>query len=78
MKIKMKLTANEERVYTHIKTEIIPNLKAGTYFARDFFEKADMPSCPRIVRKLYEEVTSGALRGVTLAGTRSAEGYIIS
>lgn len=69
----IKLTTNEQRVYTEIITNVIPNLPDGDYFAKDFF--GTEPVSPRIVRKLYEEVSAGMVARTSLVGTKSEEGY---
>ena len=73
-RVKMiKLTANEQRVYENIITNVIPNLTPGNYMVKDFFG-AD-PTNPRIARKIYEEVKNGSVERTSLVGTKSEEGY---
>lgn len=72
----IKLTANEQRVYTNIVTNVIPNLSAGNYFAKDFF--GIEPANPRIVRKIYEEVVNGNVARTSLVGTKSKNGYKVA
>ena len=67
------LTTDAQRVYTDIMTNVIPNLTSGDYSAKDFFGAE--PVCPRIVRRLYEEVSVGTVARTSLVGTKSAEGY---
>ncbi len=71
----INLTTNEKRVFANILTNVIPKLAPGIYFAKDFFGVE--PVCPRIVRRLYEEVAAGAVVRTSLRGTKSADGYII-
>ena len=69
----IKLTTNEQRVYANIITNVIPNMAAGNYFAKDFFGVE--PANPRIVRKIYEEVVKGNIARTSLIGTKSKHGY---
>lgn len=71
----IKLTTDEDKVFTNIVNNVIPNLPSGDYLAKDFFGKE--PVCPRIVRRLYEEVSAGTVNRTSLVGTKSAEGYRI-
>lgn len=71
----IKLNAKEQKVLTDITTNVIPNFYTGVYFARDFFGKE--PVCPRIVRRLYEEVSAGNIPGISLIGQKSSDGYRI-
>lgn len=70
------LNTDEQRVFTNIVTNVIPNLNAGDYLAKDFFGVE--PVCPRIVRRLYEEVSAGMVAKTSLVGTKSAEGYRVA
>lgn len=69
----IRLTNDEQRVFTDIINNVIPNLIAGNYFAKDFF--GTEPTCSRVVRRLYEEVVAGNIARVSLIGSKSAEGY---
>lgn len=69
------LNSREQNTYTQVK-KIISRLPSGVYYAKDFFPND--PTCPRVIRKLFEEVSAGIIPGVTLVGTKSEEGYIIT
>lgn len=72
----IKLNAREQKVYTNITTCVIPTIKkTGIYHVRDLCGEA--PVCARIARRLYEEIAAGDVPGASLAGKRSAEGYLI-
>lgn len=71
----IKLNAKEQKVFADITTNVIPNLNTGVYFACDFFGKE--PVCPRIVRRLYEEVSAGNIARISLIGEKSSDGYRI-
>ena len=63
------------RTFTNIINQIIPNLPAGIYMARDFF--GNDSTSPGVVRRFYEETLAGNISRVTLIGNTSAEGYQI-
>lgn len=69
----ISLTINEQRVFTDIVSNVIPNLSSGYYMAKDFFGME--PVSPRIVRRLYEEVSVGRVARTSLVGTKSSDGY---
>lgn len=70
------LTNDEQRVYTNIIANVIPSLSTGKYYAKDFF--GTDPVCPRVVKKLYEEVSLGNVPRTKLYGTESKEGYVVA
>lgn len=72
----MKLNIYEQIVYNGIVEVLIPNLNPGVYTAKDLF--GTNPCNPRIVRHLYEQVKAGKVGHVTLAGTHSADGYLVT
>lgn len=52
----IKLNQNELKAYNDILNRI-QTLPVGKYNAKDFFNGA--PTCPRIVRRLFEDVKKG-------------------
>lgn len=72
----VSLNATETSAYRDKISRVIPTLKPGIYMFRDFFVGG--PTCPRLARKLYEDVVSGNIyRNFTLVGSYSREGYIV-
>lgn len=71
----MMLNPREQNAYAQVKNTIT-NLPPGVYYARDFFPNE--PTCPRVVKELYKEVSVGIIPRVNLVGTTSAEGYIVT
>ena len=70
----IKLNQNELKAYNDILNRI-QTLPVGKYNAKDFFNGA--PTCPRIVRRLFEDVKKGKIARIVLAGKKSADGYLI-
>lgn len=71
----IKLNQNELKTYNDILNRI-QTLPVGKYNAKDFFNGA--PTCPRIVRRLFEDVEKGEIDRIALAGKKSADGYLIA
>lgn len=74
--MKIVLNADEEKLYSDNIVNVIPHLAKGTYLFRDFFK--GQATSARIARKFYEDVCNNVFLRVTLVGTRSREGYVIS
>ena len=74
--MKIVLNVNEEKTYNDKIVNVIPQLAAKIYFYSDFFK--GQATSARIARKFYEDVYNKVFRRVSLVGTRSREGYVIS
>ena len=72
----MKLNKYEQIVYNGIVDILVPTMSPGKYTANQFF--GTNPTNPRIVRHLYEQVKAGNVKHLSLVGTHSSEGYLIS
>lgn len=69
------LNTFELATYRDKIARVIPTLKPGIYMFRDFF--VGKPTCPRLARRLYEDVVSGAYTNFQLIGSYSRDGYIV-
>ena len=68
------LNSNEKADYNCILAQI-PALQPGIYYFRDFFPGRS--ASPRVGRRLCEEVVSGNLPRLRLAGKLAKEGYAV-
>lgn len=70
----ISLNADEQREFNDL-IKRISLMSKGLYYPRDLFPN-NVP-IPRVVRRLFEEVSAGMHPNIKLAGSKSEDGYYI-